>query len=85
MGLDGFDGLKVGENADMILIDLHQPNMQPLNNIVKNVVYAGSKSNVLMTIVAGKILYEKGEYFVGEDVDRIYSKCGQIADRILDR
>ena len=85
MGLDGFEGLKVGENADMILIDLHQPNMQPLNNIVKNVVFAGSKSNVLMTIVAGKILYEKGEYFVGEDVDRIYSKCQQIADRILER
>lgn len=85
MGLDGFDGLKVGENADIIMIDLHQPNMQPLNNIVKNVVFAGSKSNVLMTIVAGKILYEKGEYFVGEDVDRIYSKCQQIADRILER
>lgn len=85
MGLDGFDGLKVGENADIIMIDLHQPNMQPLNNIVKNVVFAGSKSNVLMTIVAGKILYEKGEYFVGEDVDRIYSKCQQIADRVLER
>lgn len=85
MGLDGLDGLKIGQNADLIMIDLHQPNMQPLNNIVKNVVYAASKSNVLMTIVAGKILYEKGEYFVGEDVDKIYSKCQEIADRILER
>ncbi|MDE6614523.1 MAG: amidohydrolase [Clostridia bacterium] len=85
MGLKGFDGIKVGENADIVMIDLHQPNMQPLNNIVKNVVYAGSKSNVIMTIVAGKILYEKGEYSIGEDVDKIYSKCQGIADRILER
>lgn len=28
------------------MIDLHQPNMQPLNNITKNVVYSGSKQNV---------------------------------------
>ena len=85
MGLEGFDGLKIGANADLIMIDLHQPNMQPLNNIVKNIVYAGSKSNVLMTIVAGKILYEKGENNVGEDVDKIYSECQKIADRILER
>lgn len=85
MGLPNLDGLAAGKDADIVMIDINQPNMQPVNNVVKNVVYAGSKSNVLMTIVAGKILYEKGEYSVGEDVDRIYAECRKITDRILER
>ncbi|MEG2676385.1 MAG: amidohydrolase, partial [Clostridia bacterium] len=72
----------IGQKADMILIDLQQPNMQPLNNIAKNIVYAGSKSNVLMTIVNGKILYEKGEFFINEDINEIYSRCNKIVERI---
>ena len=44
------------------MIDLHQPNMHPANDILKNLVYAGGKSNVLMTVVNGIIRYEKGEY-----------------------
>ncbi|MEG1394903.1 MAG: amidohydrolase [Clostridia bacterium] len=74
--------LAIGQKADMILIDLQQPNMQPLNNIAKNIVYAGSKSNVLMTIVNGKILYEKGEFFINEDINEIYSRCNKIVERI---
>ncbi|MDE5991390.1 MAG: amidohydrolase [Clostridia bacterium] len=85
MGLNGLAGLEIGQDADIVMLDLRQPNMQPLNNIVKNIVYAGSKSNVLMTIVAGKILYEKGEYNVGEDADKIYLECQRIADRILEK
>ena len=85
MGLQGFDGLEIGQNADIVMIDLHKPNMQPLNNIAKNLVFAGSKSNVAMTIVAGKILYENGEYSIGEDADKIYSQCNKITDRILER
>lgn len=53
----------------------------PLNNLV----YAASKANVLMTVVNGAVRYEKGEYFVGEDVDRIYQKCQDITDRIMER
>lgn len=85
MGLDDLDSIEIGKAADFVMIDLHQPNMQPINNVLKNVVFAGSKSNVLMTVVNGVIRYEKGEYFVGEDVEKIYSKCQEITDRILER
>ena len=52
--------------------------MQPLNNIAKNIVYAGSKQNVKRTMVNGKILYECGEFFVGEDPEKIYEKANAI-------
>ena len=80
MGLTDCDCLKEGKKADIVLIDLEQPNMQPLNNIGKNLVYSGSKSNVKLTMVGGKVLYENGEYFIGEQSREIYRKANEIAE-----
>lgn len=78
MGLDDCTDISVGKQADLIVIDLKQPNMQPINNIGKNIVYSGSKQNVAMTMCAGKILYENGVFNVGEDASRIYAKANEI-------
>ena len=81
MGLDDCDVIDIGKTADLIVIDLHRPNMQPINNILKNIVYSGSKENVKMTMVNGKILYENGE-FKNADIDEIYRKSQAVIDRI---
>lgn len=82
MGLMQADVLAPGKLADMILIDLNQPNMQPLNNIAKNLVYSGSKQNIIMTMVGGRILYEKGEFFVTDKPEDIYRKANEIINRL---
>ncbi len=81
MGLDDCDTLEKGKKADLIVIDLDQPNMQPLNNIVKNIVYSGSKSNVKLTMCNGKILYENGE-FVTLDKERVYADANAAIKRM---
>lgn len=81
MGLTDCDVLAEGKYADLIMIDMHQPNMQPVNNIAKNIVYSGSKQNVKMTMIAGKILYEDGRFDIGEDPESLYSKANAIAER----
>jgi 5-methylthioadenosine/S-adenosylhomocysteine deaminase len=83
MKLNRADVLAKDKLADIILIDLNQPNMQPIHNIPKNIVYSGSKSNVLMTMVGGKILYNKGEYNIGENPQKIYDNCEKIVKRML--
>ena len=82
MGLTNADVLAEGKFADLILIDLHQPNMQPLNNIVKNIVYSGSKQNVKMTMVNGRILYEDGKFCIGTPAEEIYEKANEIIARM---
>lgn len=77
MGLYNCTTLERGKLADLIVIDLNQPNMQPINNITKNLVYSGSKSNVILTMVNGKILYENGKYDIGEEPGKIYEKANQ--------
>lgn len=83
MGLAECDTLRVGKKADLILIDLEQPNMQPLHHIEKNLVYSGSKQNVKMTMIAGKVLYQNGEFYLDSSKEEIYKEAEKTVRRIL--
>ena len=83
MGLTDCDAIAPGKRADLIMIDLSQPNMQPLHNIEKNIVYSASKQNVKMTMIGGRILYQDGEFWIGETKEDIYQNANRIAERIL--
>ena len=84
MGLNECDTLSEGKKADLIMIDLKQPNMQPIQNTEKNLVYAGSKQNVKMTMVAGKVLYQDGEFYLDCPAEEVYEKANLLARKILD-
>ena len=64
------------------MIDLAKANMQPINNIITNLVYAGSKDNVILTMINGRILYENGKYNIKESKEDIFAKAEEIASRI---
>lgn len=82
MGLKDCDVLAEGKYADLIMIDLNQPNMQPIHNLTKNLVYSGSKQNVKMTMVDGRILYEDGTFHIGETPEVIYKEADKIVQRM---
>ncbi len=82
MGLDDCDILAEGKYADLIMVDLHQPNMQPINNIKKNIVYSGSKQNIRMAMVAGKILYQDGSFLFGIEPEEVYAKVNECIARM---
>ena len=82
MGLEDADTLEVGKLADIIMIDLHRPSMQPINNIINNIVYAGSKDVIKMTMINGQVLYYNQQFFINEDIDEIYSKVQKLTDEL---
>ena len=82
LGLNDSDVLDVGKYADIIMIDLKNPAMQPINNIAKNIVYSGSKDCIKMTMINGKILYYNHEFFVDQDVNKIIEKANEITKRL---
>lgn len=82
MGLADCDTLAPGKKADLTVLDMRRPNMQPVNAIVKNIVYSGSTSNIRLTMIDGRILYENGSFFVGESADAIYEKANAIINRM---
>lgn len=84
MGLSDCDTLEQGKRADLIMIDMDQPNMQPVfpETIEKNLVYSGSKQNVKMTMVNGAILYEDGHFYIGREKEEIYLKVMEIQEKM---
>ena len=78
MGLDDCDILAAGKKADIIMIDMKDPSMRPVNNITANIVYSGDTSIVKMTMIDGKILYKDGEY-KSIDLDEVYT----MTDRLM--
>ncbi|MDR0991619.1 MAG: amidohydrolase [Ruminococcus sp.] len=83
MGIPECADLTAGNKADLIVIDLSQPNMHPINDIVKNLVYSGSKQNVKLTMINGKILYEDGE-FKTLDIEKIRFEANTIIRRMAE-
>lgn len=51
-----------GYDADLIMLDLDAPHLFPVNDPCTAVAYSAQGSDVCMTMVQGRILYENGEY-----------------------
>ncbi len=77
MGLNDCDVLDTGKKADITMIDMNKPCMQPENNIVRNLVYSGDNSIVKMTMIDGKILYEDGK-FSSLDLGEVIAECNKF-------
>ena len=61
MRLEGKTGvIAPGYEADLILLDLNTLAFTPLNDIYRHLVYCENGSSVVMTMVAGKIVFENG-------------------------
>ena len=56
--------LKVGNKADLILVDLKKANATPVFDVYSHLVYAASGSDVKTVIVDGKILMEEYKILV---------------------
>ena len=54
--------LKVGNRADLIVLDLSNPYWIPVHNLTNNLVYSASGTDICLTMADGKILYRDGEY-----------------------
>ena len=85
MGLDNADVLAVDKYADIIMLDLSKPNMKKTDNIIENIVCYGQKENVVLTMINGQILYEKGAYNINESVEEIYNKAEEISRRLANK
>ena len=54
--------LKVGMDADVILVDFTAPHLMPCHNVLTSLVHSASGSDVALTMVQGKILYQSGKF-----------------------
>ena len=76
--------LKVGNKADVIVMKIDVPNMHPIHNLANNIVYSASGSDIAMTMVDGKVLYENGEY-MSIDIEKTIYEAEKATQGILEK
>ena len=74
--------LAEGNKADLIVMRLDVPNMHPVHNLLNNIVYAASGSDIVMTMADGRVLYENGEYTY-IDIEKTIYETQAATDKIL--
>ena len=80
-GRDDTGSLEVGKKADIVALSLTSPHMVPNLNPEALVTYSAQESDVRMTMVDGRILYQDGE-FLTIDKDRTYREVEKSMERL---
>jgi 5-methylthioadenosine/S-adenosylhomocysteine deaminase len=80
---DYVGSLEVGKLADIIAIDLSSSNQVPTHDPASAIVYTTTKDNVVMTMVQGKILYERGQHLPDIDWPRLAARAHEMRLKLL--
>lgn len=81
-GRHGSGAIKEGMKADLTVMNIDAEHMYPQTDIINNLVYAACGSDVVLTMVDGKVLYKDGE-FLTLDIEKIKYTVNNTAKRII--
>jgi 5-methylthioadenosine/S-adenosylhomocysteine deaminase len=76
--------LAPGKKADVIVINMMQPHLLPAHNPISNIVYCAVGSDVVTTIVDGRILMEDRKLLVFDE-ERVMDEAIERAERVKSR
>lgn len=76
--------LRVGNKADLIVLNIDVPWMQPVHSMENNLVYAAQGSDVVLTMVDGKVLYRDGIY-PHLDIEKLQAQAAKSTSSVLER
>ncbi|MBT2292214.1 amidohydrolase [Paenibacillus albidus] len=75
--------LEVGRKADLILISLNKPHLQPVHNLESLLVYSANGADVDTTIVNGKVLM-RARRLLTIDEEELFRQVRTRAQRIVE-
>ena len=79
---DRIGSLEVGKQADILAVDLSATNQSIELNPISALVNSCTTSDVLMTMVAGKILYEKNRWHVDVEAAKNIARVIEIRAKL---
>jgi len=81
MGRSDIGEIVPGNIADLVILNLDCPNMQPVNDPISSLAYSAYGTEVETVIVGGRLLLENRE-FLTIDSGRVYYEVKRICERI---
>ncbi len=74
--------LKEGFDADFIMIDNTEPYYYPQHDPVNDVLYTAQGSDVCLTVINGRIVYQNGEY-KSLDIEKVKAEIMKVKARLF--
>jgi 5-methylthioadenosine/S-adenosylhomocysteine deaminase len=74
--------LEVGKAADLIAVDFVEPRTRPIYDVVSTLVYAAKESDVSLTVVDGKVLWDRPKWRTIEPI-QVIKAAGEWRERIM--
>lgn len=81
LNLENIGELKVGNKADLFVMDINQPQFYPRNNMLGALCYSARGTEIETVMVDGKILIENGKSTT-LDEEKIYYNASKVIERI---
>ena len=75
--------IKLGNKADAVLVNLDSVNNIPSYDLYTTIAYSAKSSDVLMTMVDGKVLYKDGEYKT-IDIEKLKFEAKDVINHYFD-
>lgn len=73
--------IREGALADLIVVDMLKPHLQPIHSVVANMVYCGKASDVETVVVDGEVVVEQRRVR-GVDLAALYADVAKAVARI---
>lgn len=74
--------IKVNNRADIVVYDLDKPHLQPVFDVLANILYAAQSSDICLSMIDGKVVYKDG-VFAGIDIEKAKFHAARIKDEKL--
>jgi cytosine/adenosine deaminase-related metal-dependent hydrolase len=81
---DRIGSLEVGKRADLVIHTLDRPELIPVTDMVRNLIYSGHSKTVRTVIVDGRVVLENGA-FTELDEPRLLAQINEAAQALLGR
>lgn len=82
LGRDDIGEIAVGKKADLCVVDLNRIHLLPAHDIANLVVHSMHASDVVQTIVGGRLLYDRGT-FAALDAEKAKTDLLSSSSRLL--
>jgi 5-methylthioadenosine/S-adenosylhomocysteine deaminase len=82
---DQLGALEPGYLADLILVDMSRPHLQPLHSITASLVYAVRASDVQTVVVDGRVLMRDRQLLTldkSEIIEQVNGSMQRLAQRV---
>lgn len=74
--------IMVGNRADIIVFDMDKPHLQPVHDVLSNIVFAAQSEDICLSMIDGKVVYKDGQ-LITLDQEKIIFEVNSRSKRIL--